>query len=134
MHRLWDHLESNLSSYVQPQELQSVGVSKTEPGSHRNESEDDKGNSIETYRRLQNQEYKGLAKVGDDEVPHPRKSVDNKVNSRNENQPRDSQTKPYRSPQSTTHRKRTRRDESQQPRKVIFIHLVLFKYSFSNTT
>lgn len=140
LHRLWDHLGSNLSSYVQPQELHPVGVPKTEPaagdqpaktGSHQIKSEADKGTSVETYRHHQKREHKGLVKVDDDEVSHRRKSVENNLNSRNVNQPSDSQTKPHRSPQSTIHKKRRQRDEAQHPRKVIFSRVVLFKYNFS---
>lgn len=130
MHRLWDHLGSNLGLYVQPEELHPKGVPKIESapgdqagktGSHQIESETDKGNSIKTYRHHHNREYKGLIRVGDDdEIPLSRKSVANNENSRDENQPRDSHARSTRSSQSTIHKKRRRSDEVQQPRQVIF--------------
>lgn len=122
---LWDHLGSNISLYVQPQELHPEEVPKTEPAagdqavkieSHQIESEADKGNSIKAYRHHHNREYKGLIRGGDAEVSLPRKSSANNVNLRDENQPRDSQTKQFRSIQSTIHKKRRRNDEVQQPR------------------
>lgn len=130
LHRLWDHLGSNLGLYVHPQELHPKGVPKTEPapgdqagktGSHQIESETDKGNSIKTSRHHHNREYKG---VGDEEAPLPRKSLANNENSRDENQPRDSHARSIRSSQSTIHKKRRRSDEVQQPRQVIFSCLV----------
>ncbi|XP_057798002.1 uncharacterized protein LOC131014141 [Salvia miltiorrhiza] len=123
---LWDHLGSNLSLYVQAQELEPVGVPKAEPavgdqprktGSHQIESEADKQNSVETYGHHKNRENKGLVRGGNDEVSLPLKSVANNVNSRDENKPSDSQSKPLRFPQSTIHKKRRRNDEGQQQRK-----------------
>ncbi|KAH6812345.1 hypothetical protein C2S51_026107 [Perilla frutescens var. frutescens] len=122
---LWDHLGSNISLYVQPQELHQEEVPKTEPAagdqavkieSHQIESEADKRNSIKTYRHHHNRDYKGLIRGGDAKFSLSRKSVANNANSKDENQPRESQTKPFRSPQSTIHKKRRRNDEVQQPR------------------
>ena len=126
--RLWDHLGSNLSSYVQAQELQP-GVPKAEPsagdqpgktGSDKIESVADKGNYVETYGHHKNRENKGHVKGDNDEAPLPRKSVAKNVNIRDEDQPSDSQSKPRRFLQSTIHKKRRRNDEEQHQRKVTF--------------
>ncbi|XP_047955197.1 uncharacterized protein LOC125201216 isoform X1 [Salvia hispanica] len=122
---LWDHLGSNLSSYVQAQELQP-GVPKAEPsagdqpgktGSDKIESVADKGNYVETYGHHKNRENKGHVKGDNDEAPLPRKSVAKNVNIRDEDQPSDSQSKPRRFLQSTIHKKRRRNDEEQHQRK-----------------
>ncbi|KAI3448912.1 hypothetical protein Pfo_005577 [Paulownia fortunei] len=121
---LWDHLGSNLSLYVQPQELHPDEAPKTKPAagdqagkteSHQIESEAEKGNSIQTYRHHHNREPKGLMRDGDEnEVPLPRTSVVSNVNSQDEPDRRVGRTKPSLSPRPTIHKKR-RRTEEQQP-------------------
>ncbi|KAL1539968.1 hypothetical protein AAHA92_24389 [Salvia divinorum] len=122
---LWDHLGSNLSLYVQAQELQPR-VPKTEPsagnqsektGSDQIESEAHKGKYVETYGHHKNRENKEHVRGSNDEAPPPRKSGAKNVNIRDEDQLNDSQSKPRRFLQSTIHKKRSRNDEEQHQRK-----------------
>lgn len=127
MHRLWDHLGSNLSLYVQPLELHPDGVAKTKPAaedqggkteSHPIESDAHRGNNIKTHGHHNNRENKELMKERDEiEVPLPQNSVAEKVKTRDAPRPRDS----HRTPRSSIHKKR-RRIEDQQPRQVIAPH------------
>ncbi|KAK6143145.1 hypothetical protein DH2020_023493 [Rehmannia glutinosa] len=122
---LWDHLGSNLSLYVQPQELHPDGAPKTkltagdEAGktkSHQIEAEAEKGNSVKTYGRRNNRESEGVMRdANENEVPLPRNfGVDN-VSSQDEHHRVVGRTKPSLSPRPTIHKKRRRTEE--QPRK-----------------
>ncbi|KAL6560457.1 hypothetical protein OROGR_004016 [Orobanche gracilis] len=121
---LWDHLGSNLSLYVQPQELHSDGAPKSklttgvEAGkteTHQIESETGTGNYVKGHHN--NQECKDLVRDGDEnKIPLPRKSVADKKISQDEPHQRVVRTKPSLSPRPTIHKKR-RQTEEQHPRK-----------------
>lgn len=126
MHRLWDHLGSNLSLYLQPQEPHPDGAPKPEPTSdqaeraesHQIEKESEKGNFIKTHGRHHGREWKGLVRNRDDnEVLQ--NSVADRVNSQDGSHRSVSRTKQSLSPRPTIHKKK-RRTEEQKPRKVIF--------------
>ncbi|GER45195.1 RNA recognition motif-containing family protein [Striga asiatica] len=111
---LWDHLGSNVSLYVQPQGLQSEGVSKTKPvpGNEAGNTETyeiqpkaDKVNSVKSHRHRSNPPSKGLVRDRDDNEVLPQNSVDGIETSKNEWRVR-----------PTSHKKR-RGAEEQQPRK-----------------
>ncbi|KAL3624603.1 hypothetical protein CASFOL_031271 [Castilleja foliolosa] len=121
---LWDHLGSNLSLYVHPQELLdgapktklTAGDEAEKIESHQIASEAEKGNSVKA-QRLNNRQPKGLVRDGvEDEVPLTQNSIADIEVSQDEPPRRVVRTKPSLSPRPTIHKK-TRRNEEQQPRK-----------------
>ncbi|XP_020553225.1 uncharacterized protein LOC105173472 isoform X1 [Sesamum indicum] len=118
---LWDHLGSNLSLYMQPQELQSDGVSERKPtageqagktDAHQIESDAEKADSNKTSGHHQNRDHKGSVRDGDEnEGPLPNNPVSDNVNSQDEPHKKVGQTKPSLSPRSTIQKKRMRTEE-----------------------
>ncbi|CAA0820735.1 RNA binding (RRM/RBD/RNP motifs) family protein [Striga hermonthica] len=122
---LWDHLGSNVSLYVQPQEFQTDGVPKTklvtrdETGkteARKIESIAETPNSVKSHGYHNNLPSKGLVRGrNDNEVLFPQNSVDGNEFSNHEPNQRVWRTKPFLSPRPTIQKKR-RRTEEQRPR------------------
>ncbi|GER57405.1 polyadenylate-binding protein 2-A [Striga asiatica] len=122
---LWDHLGSNVSLYVQSQELQTDGVPKTklvardEAGKNETrkiESKAETPNSVKSHGHRNNLPSKGLVRGrNDNEVLFPQNSVDGNEISKHEPNQRVRRTKPSLSPRPTIQKKK-RRTEEQRPR------------------
>ncbi|KAL3832934.1 hypothetical protein ACJIZ3_007670 [Penstemon smallii] len=123
---LWDHLESNLSLYVQSREPLQVEAPKTksasdEPAgrteSHHIDSEVEKENFKKTSANRHRREWKGLARdENENNVPLSQISMADKVNAQEDLHRRVGRTKRAVSPRSTIQKKR-RQPEERQSRK-----------------
>lgn len=78
LNRLWDHLDSNLNLYVQPEESQRHEASEIKPtlGDHAGkidssllDSESERGKSNKLSRSRHNREWKGLVRDLDEPPP-----------------------------------------------------------------
>lgn len=117
--RLWDHLDSNLDSYVHPEESYVNEVLKTKPAaddSHRVDSESERVKTSKESNSRHRREWKGLVRDAD-EPPPLRSSVVEKIHL--EEKPhqrrrvRTDHGKRSPSPRSVGLRKRSRPDDQE---------------------
>lgn len=115
--RLWDHLDSNLDSYVQPQESYVNEVLKTKPAAndtHRLDSESERAKTSKESKSWHRRDWKGLMKDAD-EPPPLRSSVVEKIHleEKPHQRVRTSRGKRSPSPRSVGLRKRSQPDEGE---------------------
>lgn len=125
---LWDHLDSNLNLYVQPEESQMHEASKMKPtlGDHAGkidssllDSEFERGKSNKLSRSRHNREWKGLVRDLDEPPPLRRSEVENihfeEKTHRIVSRARDSPSPP----RPTFQKKRSRHEEQQHSKREV---------------
>lgn len=138
---LWDHLSSNLHLYAQAKEPSSDQVAKTKPtpvtlpgrqnlqleqlnGIMEIDSEYDRPRSANVSRHQRNKELEGVVRV----EAHPyslRSIVSEDFHSEEKNNHRPNFVRQSRSPSPQIHRKRSREDEIQLPKRIATSHPVI---------
>ncbi|XP_052170255.1 uncharacterized protein LOC127786697 isoform X2 [Diospyros lotus] len=119
---LWDHLGSNLHLYVQPQESHLDEAAKVKPttgnetGSHRLDSDAERGKSNKSSRSRHNKEWRGLVRDANEPPPFQSSVIDN-VHTDERIHHKVSHAKRSPSPQAVAQKKRRWPDERQQAKR-----------------